>query len=274
MSKSWMKIGRKIRRERAGGGRSAGLSYEWAGEGEAVLLVHGNLAGRSWWREVMAEPVPGYGYVAPDLPGFGESGKGAEFHPSIRGYARSLMLYLDYAGIGRTALVGHSLGGAVAMELVSQAPDRFTALMLVGSVSPAGLHTPFYYYPYLRSLKCDREAIHRSLEAAMPSRIPPYFEELVDEASKMHPASFPGNAQALDDWEAGEKIRWYGGPVKVVAGERDSLASPLVASETVDTFRSASSASVTRLPGVGHSPQIEAPRSLRSELSTLLAASA
>lgn len=90
----------------------------------------------------------------------------------------------------------------------------------------------------------------------------------------MHPASFPGNARALDDWEAGEKLRWYGGPVKVVAGERDALTSPLVASETVGSFHSASSATVVRLPGVGHSPQIEAPQSFRTELSSLLAASA
>lgn len=267
-------LGRKLQGDRSGGGRSAGISYARAGQGEPVLLIHGNLAGKSWWREVMAEPKPGYEYVAPDLPGFGESGKGSEFHPSIRGYARSLLMYLDREGIGRTALVGHSLGGAVAMELVSQAPDRFTALMLLDSASPTGLHTPFYYYPYLRSLRDDRGAIQRSLEAAMPSRIPPYFEELVDEASKMHPASFPGNAQALDDWEAGEKLRWYGGPVKVVAGERDSLTSPMVASETADTFRFASSASVVRLPGIGHSPQIEAPQSFRTELSSLLEASA
>lgn len=222
----------------------------------------------------MSQPEPGYEYVAPDLPGFGESGKGAGFHPSIRGYARALMLYLDHVGIGRTALVGHSLGGAVAMELVSQAPDRFTALMLADSVSPAGLHTPFYYYPYLRALKDDRRALHQALESAMPTRTPPYFEELVDEAAQMHPASFPGNAQALDDWKAGEKLRWYDGPVKVMSGERDSLTSPLVAAETADHFPCASSASVVSLPGVGHSPQIEAPQTFREELSTLLEESA
>lgn len=273
MSRGFAKIGSKVRRQRSGGGRSAGLSYSWAGAGEPVLLIHGNLAGKSWWREVMSEPAPGYRYVAPDLPGFGESGKGEGFQPSIRGYARSLLLYLDHAGLERASLVGHSLGGAVAMELVSQAPDRFSALLLVDSVSPAGLHTPFYYYPYLRSLRGDREAIHRALQTAMASRVPPYFEELVDEAARMHPASFPGNAQALDDWEAGEKLEWYGGPVKVMAGERDSLTSPLVASETAATFRHADRVSIVRLPGVGHSPQIEAPQSFRSELSSLLAAS-
>lgn len=273
MSQRLTKLGRKLWGKRSGGGRSAGLSYEWSGEGEPVLLIHGNLAGKSWWREVMAEPTPGYRYVAPDLPGFGESGKGSEFRPSIRGYARSLLL-LDYAGIGRVSLVGHSLGGAVAMELVSEAPDRFSALMLVDSVSPAGLHTPLYYYPYLRSLKGDRESLHRALQGAMSTRTPPYFEELVDEAARMHPASFSGNARALDDWRAGENLQWYGGPVKVMAGERDSLTSPMIASETAATFRSAGPVSIVHVPGAGHSPQIEAPRSFRSELSSLLAESA
>jgi pimeloyl-ACP methyl ester carboxylesterase len=104
----------------------------------------------------------------------------------------------------------------------------------------------------------------------MPSRTPPYFEELVDEAGIMHPASFAGNAQALDDWKAGEKLRCYGGPVKILSGQQDSLTSRLVASETADTFSSASSTSVVRLPGVGHSPQIEAPEDFGSDLSDLL----
>lgn len=271
MSQRLTKLGRKLWRKRSSGGRSAGLSYEWSGEGEPVLLIQGNLAGKSWWREVMAEPAPGYRYVAPDLPGFGESAKGSEFRPSIRGYARSLLLLLDHAGFGRASLVGHSLCGAVAMELVSQAPDRFSALMLVDSVSPAGLHTSsFYYYPYLRSLKGDRESLHRALQGAMSTRTPPYFEELVDEAARMHPASFSGNAQALDDWRAGEDLQWYGGPVKVMAGERDSLTSPLIASETAATFRAADPVRIVHVPDVGHSPQIEAPRSFQSELPSLL----
>jgi pimeloyl-ACP methyl ester carboxylesterase len=252
------------------GGRGAGLSYSRSGRGEVALLIHGNLAGKSWWRDVMSQPAAGYRYVAPDLPGFGQSGKGPGFHPSIRSYAASLMMYMDYEGIDRAALVGHSLGGAVAMELISRAPDRFTALMLVDSVSPGGLHTPFYYYPYLRALRGDRGALQWVLHRAMPSRTPPYFEELVDEAGIMHPASFAGNAQALDDWKAGEKLRCYGGPVKILSGQQDSLTSRLVASETADTFSSASSTSVVRLPGVGHSPQIEAPEDFGSELSDLL----
>lgn len=254
--------------------RSAGFTYQSAGEGEPVLFLHGNLAGKTWWREMMEEPVPGYLYVAPDLPGFGDSGKGPSFLPSIRGYARSVLLYLDSMGIGGTALVGHSLGGAVAMELLFQAPRRFTALMLVDSVSPRGLHTPFYYYPYLRMLRSDREEIHRVLAAAMPSRRPPYFEELVDEAARMHPESFAGNARALDEWRAPEAIRRYAGPVKIVSGEYDSLSSPLVSTETASTFETASSANVVRFPGVGHSPQIEAPQRFRAELSSLLSAAA
>lgn len=254
--------------------RSVGFGYARAGAGRSVLLVHGNLAGKSWWREVLAKPAPGHQYLAPNLPGFGDSAKGSNFVPSIRGYARSMLLYLDSLGISRTALVGHSLGGAVAMELVSQAPDRFTALMLVDSVSPGGLHTPFYYYPYLRMMRDDRQALHRALEAAMPSRRPPYFEELVDEAVRMHPYSFAGNARALDGWRAPESLGRYSGPVELVAGEYDSLSSPLVLSSTADTFESAASKRVVRLPGVGHSPHIESPQLFRDELEALLDAAA
>ncbi len=71
------------------------LSYLEAGSGHvAVLLVHGNFAGKLWWRELMKEPLLQTRLLAPDLPGFGESLGGWSFAPTIPSYARALTRFL------------------------------------------------------------------------------------------------------------------------------------------------------------------------------------
>src|SRR5215210_4685738 len=102
------------------------LAYLEAGDGEQpVLLIHGNFAGKSWWRELLAEPPLGARLLAPDLPGFGESTGVRGFSPSMSRYAESLVRFLDGIGVQHPMLVGHSFGAAVAVELALAPPERF-----------------------------------------------------------------------------------------------------------------------------------------------------
>lgn len=246
------------------------LSHLEAGDGPApVLLIHGNFAGKLWWSELLADPLPGMRLLAPDLPGFGESYANGYFRPSIPFYARSLRNFLDDLGVGRAILLGHSFGGTVATELALSDPDRFPALFLLAPPPHTGYYTPEYLYPFLESYRHDRRGLRAALRQTLGRRVPPYFEALVDEAGNMHPANFSGNARLLSGWNAGARLRRYKNPVLVASGEHDNLVSTRSAEATARAFPVGAYAN---LGPVGHGPQLEAPDLVRDLLSQLLRA--
>lgn len=109
------------------------VGYRMAGEGPAIVLIHG-MACSSWaWREVIPLLARSYTVVAPDLLGHGESAKPRGDY-SLGAYASGLRdLVVGALGIERATLVGQSLGGGVAMQLAYQHPELCERLVLAGS---------------------------------------------------------------------------------------------------------------------------------------------
>ena len=243
------------------------MSYLESGYGWPVLLVHGNFASKSWWRELLADPPPNARLIAPDLPGFGESPGGEKFTPSITRYARSLTRFLDSLDVDHPIIFGHSFGGAVATELALSAPNRFPAMLLLSPAPLDGLYSPRYLDHIPESYRYDRHGLRRALERVMRTRVPPYLDDLVDEAQKMHPANFSGNARLLSEWNLNGRSRFYKNPVLVASGGRDTIVPPYSARATARSFPDGAYA---LLRNVGHSPQIEAPEKVRELLTILL----
>ena len=244
------------------------LSYSEAGTGSrTALLIHGNYAGKSWWRELLTDPPENSRLIAPDMPGFGHSPVGASFRPSMSRYIGGLTGFLDDLGVERPVLVGHSFGGAVAVEMALAAPDRFPAMLLLSPAPLTGLHTPGFIYPLLESYRYDRRGLRRALRRIMRTNVPPYLDDLVTEARMMHPANFSGNARLLSNWSLNGESRLYTNPVLVASGNRDTLVSPSSAKATARAF---SAGSYLSLGNVGHSPQIEAPDLVRKLLDGIL----
>lgn len=237
------------------------LSHWERGSGFPVVLVHGNFASKAWWRGLLEDPPEGAWLLAPDLPGFGDSPAPPDFTPSIRAYAEALKGFLRAVGAEEAVLVGHSLGGAVAMEAASESTK---GLVLLNSAPPSGLETPEAYYPILESYREDRRALAAALAAMAPTRRPPWFEELVDGAQRMHPAHYQGNARALAAWRLSHP---YGGPVLVLYGALDPLISRAMAEATAAFFPRGR---LLVLEGVGHSLNLEDPLRLKAILETFL----
>jgi 4,5:9,10-diseco-3-hydroxy-5,9,17-trioxoandrosta-1(10),2-diene-4-oate hydrolase len=106
------------------------------GTGPAVLMLHGwNHHAEAWIRNIGPVARAGFRVVALDLPGFGRSGM-PHIDYSLRGYARFVTRFLDGLGIDRAALVGSSLGGAIAFKTAIDHPSRVSAVV---GVDPAGM---------------------------------------------------------------------------------------------------------------------------------------
>jgi pimeloyl-ACP methyl ester carboxylesterase len=108
------------------------VTYAAAGAGPVLLLVHGMGGGYENWREVIEPLTRRHTVVAPDLPGHGASAPGNGDY-SIGALAASLRDLLLALGHERATLVGHSLGGGIAMQLAYQFPELAERLVLVSS---------------------------------------------------------------------------------------------------------------------------------------------
>jgi pimeloyl-ACP methyl ester carboxylesterase len=106
-----------------------------AGEGPAVLLIHGYGDTADGWRRVVPGLLADHRVIALDVPPFGRS----EAPPKcklIDYYCEFFPQFMDQMGIERATIIGHSLGGAIALRAAVENPDRVERL---GLVAPAGL---------------------------------------------------------------------------------------------------------------------------------------
>ncbi|HTA98019.1 MAG TPA: alpha/beta fold hydrolase [Solirubrobacteraceae bacterium] len=106
--------------------------YRIAGDGPPVVLIHGMLNSSSHWQSVALELASDYTVIAPDLIGHGDSAAPRGDY-SLGAHAASIRDLLTALGIERATIVGHSLGGGVAMQFFYQFPARVQRLVLVSS---------------------------------------------------------------------------------------------------------------------------------------------
>ncbi|WP_461018445.1 alpha/beta fold hydrolase [Streptomyces daliensis] len=107
-------------------------AYRTAGEGPAMVLLHGIGDSSATWTGVIPGLARRHTVVAPDLLGHGASDKPRADY-SVAAYANGLRDLLGALGIDRATLVGHSLGGGVAMQFAYQFPERTERLVLVST---------------------------------------------------------------------------------------------------------------------------------------------
>ena len=229
----------------------------------AVVLLHGYSASVQWWNRVAAA-LPGQRVVAVDLVGHGgsEAPREAESY-SIERQAEAVRTALDALGVRRAVLVGHSMGGFVALALAGQDPEHVERVVI--SDTPAEMNLA--EMPALAGLACTPiigQAIDRlrsvdvitdsSLQTGFADgfAVPPLAHRSLEQLTHSglcHARDQDGEPAAVD------RIAQLEQPVLVVWGERDVL-TPTAAN--VERYRQAGLTPVV-IPGSGHSPMVEAP---------------
>ena len=108
------------------------VTYHRLGEGPVVVLVHGIASSSRTWLSVLPALAERYTVIAPDLLGHGLSGKPRGDY-SLGAYASGIRDLLSVLGLARATVVGHSLGGGIAMQFAYQFPQSIERLVLVDS---------------------------------------------------------------------------------------------------------------------------------------------
>ena len=216
------------------------LHYLAAGQGEAVVLVHGLAGSAHWWQLTLPALAARYRVYALDLAGFGGSRAGQPFE--LRAAAHQIITFLDALGIEKTSLVGHSMGGFIVADLAASHPERVEKLVLVDAAA-----LPF-----------ENGVLDRGLGLALAVwKIPPAFWPvfLVD-AYRAGPRTLWRAATGLLTADIARDLSQIEAETLVVWGKHDHLV-PL--SLGIELARRLHHARLEIIPGAAHSPMLERP---------------
>src|SRR6201997_2687364 len=108
------------------------VDYRVAGDGPPLVLIHGMVNSSRHWEQVALRLADRYTVIAPDLIGHGDSATPRGDY-SLGAHAAVIRDLLAAIGVDRATVVGHSLGGGVAMQFFYQFPQRVERLVLVSS---------------------------------------------------------------------------------------------------------------------------------------------
>lgn len=140
-------------------------AFIYTGQGPALVLLHGIGDSAQTWRDVIPTLAQRYTVIAPDLLGHGQSDKPRGDY-SVAAHANDMRDLLKILGIERVTVVGHSLGGGVAMQFVYQYPTVCERLVLVSSGGVCADVNPL-----LRAASAPNAELLLPFIAAKPSRM-------------------------------------------------------------------------------------------------------
>ena len=253
------------------GGRALGVDH-FPGGGTPLVCLHGLLDSSATWHSLLEHPLHRQREAfAFDLPGFGNSD--CPEHATVEEMALVVSSALAGLGVKRFDLIGHSLGGAVAVALAAHTPRRVSSLFLI---APAG----FGAIPLARLADGPLSALLAAAPLVLRSRflVDTGYRAIVGNGCGIDTAlaaSLSSGASSRKDFTHGLRMglralarvsadggayarepHIYGGPVSALWGEVDQLVP---AGHGAGVLRAFPAADLIRMPDVGHDPQRECP---------------
>ncbi len=136
-------------------------NYLEAGTGDPVVLIHGSGPGVTSyanWRLVLPALAENFRVLAPDMVGFGFSERPANIEYGVQTWADQVVGLMDTLELPKAHLVGNSFGGAIALRIAAQHPDRVGKLVLMGSMGvpfpiTEGLERVWGYEPSFENMR-------------------------------------------------------------------------------------------------------------------------
>ncbi|NYH78803.1 pimeloyl-ACP methyl ester carboxylesterase [Actinopolyspora biskrensis] len=252
--------------------RGAELATRQSGNGDRELVfVHGFQNDHTGWRP-LEERLDGDKYRSTffDLAGCGASG-GAETwrRCTIDEYGADLTGLCAELDIDRPVVVGHSLGGAIALRAVLDHPDRFAGLVLVAPASTTGLDflpDEASFDALAHPTRDQQRAFARAAFRRPPSA--EYLEELMGAVESASPEHIEGSARAMRNFTPRSELAAVDVPTLLVCGDRDRHV-PL--RNHLDTQRAIPRCGLQVYFDIGHVPFVEAPDSCAADIERFLA---
>lgn len=250
------------------------IGYEQAGEGPPLVLLHGAVSDCRVWEAQIEAFSHRFSVIAWDAPGCGQSTDPPESF-RLPDYADALAGVLGQLGVGPAHVLGHSFGGALALELAARHPSAVATLILVGGY--AGWKGSLPQNEVERRLSFALEVADRLPGGFEPESMPGLFsEEMSPEAAaalrsvmaEIRPVATRAMAHALAEADLRDALPSIRVPTLLLFGDADERSSLTVAT---DLNRRIPRSRLVVLPGLGHECYLEDPKGFNAEVLEFLA---
>jgi len=242
------------------------IRYRVIGGGPAVVLVHGWLSSSRIWEQLAGRLAQRFTVYTLDLSGFGESDKPLSGY-GIRNGSRLLYAFCAHFGLTRTNVIGHDLGGAMAVKLAADHPDVVGRLVVISTPADENqidLPTMLWLVtlpvvgPIFYALGRVARPVRRMWMRPFVADPDDLTEEVVDDAGRSTPAAVSKTLsiarREISRGRLARQARIIKIPLLVVSGEEDQIVDP----QAVGVWAGGvDKAEICLIDECGHMPMIE-----------------
>lgn len=247
------------------------MHYVDAGSGPPLVLLHGLGGSGDDWEFQVPHFAASWRVLAPDLRGFGRSGAGRR-RSSVTRFAADVLAFLDAVGVGNCCLVGHSMGGAVALQFALSHPGRVQRLAIVNSVPSFRPQSARHYIEFMYRLVVMGLLGPARLAEIGAARMFPgaalaaQRARHVERGARNTRAAYLGALAALGRWSVIERLHELRLPVLVAASEHDYFGHD----ETVKFAHALPRGRLHLFKGAHHGLPMEQPQAFNAVLERFL----
>ena len=249
------------------------VHYEIVGRGKPVILLHGWLGSWGCWLGTMEALSSRYRTYALDFWGFGESDKRRESY-NVVDFVALVDQFMDRLGIHSAPVIGHSMGGTVALNLAMDKPNRVERVAVVGSPiegDSLNIFLKLAGYPWIAFLVWNSPSLLRmGIKLFAPwiaANSSEWYKLLMHDLSKMTLESFLWSINSLHHTNLRPRLNKLRLPVLGAYGRGDKIVDPRQA----DLLRPIPTARVEILNGSRHFPMLDEPDKFNSIVLSYLA---
>lgn len=241
--------------------RGMEIAYDRAGQGPALVLLHGIGANATAWRTQLDGLSDAFDVIAWDAPGYGRSDDPPGDWPMAE-YAEYLAGFLDALGIARTHLLGQSWGGVLAQAFYGKYPGRVRSLILSDTFLGGGAEREDNEAQLQARLRVvatmtPAEFGHaRTPQVLAPDSPPGLLQEVETMLAQIHPVGYRSAAIAIARADVRDVLPRIAVPTLVLCGELDRVVPPTVGTRLAGEIRDVR---VVTFPDVGHLGNMEQP---------------
>ena len=233
------------------------VAWREAGEGPALVLLHGLNGNASSWVRQYEALADRFRVVGWDAPGYG--GSDAHPAPAVESYADAVAGLLDALGIERCFLLGHSMGGLIAPNVAHRHPGRVARLVLSGArvgyagAAAAGFAQRVRDFESLDAAEFGRTRAQTMVSAGAPAAV---RDAVAAVAAEVRREGYLAGVALLGNADNRAVLGALDLPTLAIGGGDDGIAPPQCLDEIAAC---AAGARIERIEGVAHAAYIEAP---------------
>jgi len=235
------------------------LNLTRKGHGPDVVLIHGFLGSGETFKPLREHLIRNFSVTTIDLPGFAGS-YDIPIPPTVEALSLMVADTVQSIGINRCAILGHSLGAMISLELSLQRPELLEKMVIYGGCPNGSL--PERFESFENSIN---NILARGLKPAAAEivanwfqlgRDDPMFPQALSAGTQTNDSRAIAHIKTWDHWKARDRIDQIQTPTLIICGDADRATHPDL---SIEMWRNITGSQLAIVPNSGHAAHLECP---------------